>query len=90
MKTNMNTKSLESYDQLKEGTMLTKRQLQVLVCLKNELGQATNRMIAKSLGWDINRVTGRVTELRDKGLVSHAGDYYDQETERTVNLWKCS
>tara|TARA_B100000035_G_C21024602_1_gene565626 strand:+ start:1209 stop:1352 length:144 start_codon:yes stop_codon:yes gene_type:complete len=47
-------------------------------------------MIAKSLGWDINRVTGRVTELRDKGLVTHAGDYYDQETERTVNLWKCS
>ena len=90
MKTKMNTKSLESYDQLKEGTTLTKRQLQVLVCLKNELGQATNRMIAKSLGWDINRVTGRVTELRDKGLVSHAGDYYDQETERTVNLWKCS
>ena len=90
MKTNMNTKSLESYDQLKEGTTLTKRQLQVLVCLRNELGQATNRMIAKSLGWDINRVTGRVTELRDKGLVLHAGDYYDQETERTVNLWKCS
>ncbi len=90
MKTNMNTKSLESYDQLKEGTTLTKRQLQVLVCLKNELGQGTNRMIAKSLGWDINRVTGRVTELRDKGLVTHAGDYYDQETERTVNLWKCS
>ena len=89
MKTNMNTKSLESYDQLKEGTTLTKRQVQVLVCLKNELGQATNRMIAKSLGWDINRVTGRVTELRDKGLVTHAGDYYDQETERTVNLWKC-
>lgn len=86
----MNTKSLESYDQLKEGTTLTKRQIQVLVCLKNELGQATNRMIAKSLGWDINRVTGRVTELRDKGLVTHAGDYYDQETERTVNLWKCS
>ena len=86
----MNTKSLESYDQLKEGTTLTKRQLQVLVCLRNELGQATNRMIAKSLGWDINRVTGRVTELRDKGLVTHAGDYYDQETERTVNLWKCS
>lgn len=90
MKTNMNTKSLESYDQLKEGTTLTKRQIQVLVCLKNELGQATNRMIAKSLGWDINRVTGRVTELRDKGLVAHAGDYYDQETERTVNLWKCN
>ena len=47
-------------------------------------------MIAKSLGWDINRVTGRVTELRDKKLVVHAGDYYDEDTNRTVNLWKCS
>ena len=26
-------------------------------------GKATNRMIAKALAWDINRVTGRVTEL---------------------------
>ena len=26
-------------------------------------GGATNRMIARHLGWDINRVTGRVTEL---------------------------
>ena len=52
-------------------------------------GKVTNRMIAKHLDWDINRVTGRVSELREKGLVEHAGDYYDQATERTVNLWKC-
>lgn len=91
MKTNrINKKSVQSYQELFKDNKLTKRQLQVLVCLKNELGQATNRMIAKNLDWDINRVTGRVTELRDKGFVAHAGDYYDQETERTVNLWKCS
>ena len=35
-------------------------------------GSATNRMIAKALGWDINRVTGRVTEL----------------VNLTVTLWK--
>jgi len=46
-------------------------------------------MIAKHLDWDINRVTGRVSELREKGLVEHAGDFYDSATERTVNLWKC-
>ena len=46
-------------------------------------------MIAKKLGWDINRVTGRITELRAKDLVVHAGDYYDKDTNRTVNLWKC-
>ena len=46
-------------------------------------------MIAKKLDWDINRVTGRVSELRQKGLIEHAGDFYDTHTERTVNLWKC-
>ena len=46
-------------------------------------------MIAKNLGWDINRVTGRVSELKDKGFIIYAGDFYDSETERTVNLWKC-
>jgi predicted transcriptional regulator len=84
-----NQKSVESYHQMLVDGTVSIRQKQVLVCLKTELGQATNRMIAKNLGWDINRVTGRITELRDKGLVVHAGDYYDQDTNRTVNLWKC-
>ena len=49
---------------------------------------ATNRMIAKVLGWDINRVTGRVTELVSKGMVVSNGTYYDNQTNRTVTLWK--
>lgn len=48
---------------------------------------ATNRMIAKALGWDINRVTGRVTELVNKGMVTADGTYKDKETNRTVTLW---
>ena len=51
-------------------------------------GKATNRMIAKALGWDINRVTGRVTELVGLGLVDADGTHYDNETNRTVTLWK--
>ena len=85
---NVNEKSIESYKNLTEDNTLTKRQAEVLKCLKQELKQGTNRMIAKKLGWDINRVTGRVTELREKGLVTYAGDFYDVETERTVNLWQ--
>ena len=50
--------------------------------------KATNRMIAKALGWDINRVTGRVTELVGLGLVNAEGTHYDNETNRTVTLWK--
>ena len=45
-------------------------------------------MLAKSLGWDINRVTGRVTELVNKGMVTSDGTTYDTDTKRTVTLWK--
>jgi DNA-binding MarR family transcriptional regulator len=86
----MDQKSINSYKQLVEDNGLTRRQVQVLQALKNELGMGTNRMIAKKLGWDINRVTGRVKELRSKGLVKYAGDFIDKETNRTVNLWKAS
>ena len=51
-------------------------------------GKVTNRMIAKTLGWDINRVTGRVTELVGLGLVDTEGTTYDKDTNRTVTLWK--
>ena len=51
-------------------------------------GKATNRMIAKALGWDINRVTGRVTELVNKGMVITNGTHFDKQTNRTVTLWK--
>ena len=85
----INQKSTDSYKQLLDEGVISKRQAQVLKVLHQELGQATNRMIAKKLDWDINRVTGRISELREKGLVEHAGDYKDTETDRTVNLWKC-
>ena len=52
------------------------------------LDKATNRMIAKYLGWDINRVTGRVTELVGLGMVRSDGTHKDNETNRTVTLWK--
>ena len=51
-------------------------------------GKVTNRMIAKALNWDINRVTGRVTELVSLGLVNTDDTYFDNETNRTVTLWK--
>jgi len=44
-------------------------------------------MIAKALGWDINRVTGRVTELVSLGMVTSSGTHFDKQTNRTVTLW---
>ena len=51
-------------------------------------GKITNRMIAKHLDWDINRVTGRVTELVSRGMVIAEGTHKDKQTNRTVTLWK--
>ena len=48
----------------------------------------TNRNIAKELGWEINRVTGRVTELVNLGMVTTDGTHKDKQTNRTVTLWK--
>tara|TARA_R100001198_G_scaffold96414_1_gene86105 strand:- start:176 stop:439 length:264 start_codon:yes stop_codon:yes gene_type:complete len=85
----VNEKSIASYQQLLEEGTISKRQSQVLHALKEELGKATNRQLAKHLDWDINRVTGRISELRDKGLVIPSGSYFDVATNRTVNMWKC-
>jgi len=52
------------------------------------LTPATNRNIAKHLGWEINRVTGRVTELVRLGMVAAEGTHKDKQTNRTVTLWK--
>ena len=74
-------------DSLKElkKTIHGKRKTVYNVLIK---GKATNRMIAKDLGWDINRVTGRVTELVGLGMVIADGTKYDNDTNRTVTLWK--
>jgi DNA-binding MarR family transcriptional regulator len=91
---------MESTKKIKE--MTRKTQVDSLKKLKPTIGAkqqsvynvirylrpATNRNIAKHLGWDVNRVTGRVTELVSKGMVMAYGTHYDNETKRTVTLWK--
>lgn len=52
------------------------------------LQAACNQEIAKELGWEINRVTPRVMELREFGLVEEA--YRDKypPTNKTVIYWR--
>ena len=50
-----------------------KRQRVYEIILQHPEG-VTRKQIAKALGWPINCVTGRVTELRDKeGLIRESG-----------------
>lgn len=62
--------SREAYQSIKEK-LGTKQEI-VYEALKT-LSQASNEEIADHLGWPINRVTGRMTELRNFGLVDVAG-----------------
>lgn len=47
----------------------------------------SNKQIAKALGWEINRVTGRVTELRQKGHIKMAG-VGRNDLGRLEKLWE--
>ena len=79
------TTQVNSLKQLKP-TIASKRQTVHNVI--KYLTPATNRNIAKHLGWDINRVTGRVTELVDLGKVKSNGTHKDLQTNRTVTVWE--
>ena len=78
---------VESYE--KTLKTVSDRQKSVLSVL-TVAGSATNRELAKLLGWDINRVTGRITELVNLGIVNTNGTKKDLETNRTVTLWTIS
>lgn len=62
--------SQQAYTAIK-GKLGTKQTI-VYEALK-VLGQASNEDIADHLGWPINRVTGRMTELRNYGMAAVAG-----------------
>ena len=76
---------LDSFEKTLEN--LGRKQQAVLRAI-DDLGMASNRMIAKKLGWEINRVTGRVTELVNLGKVTSVNTTVDKDTNRTVTLWQ--
>lgn len=52
-------------------------------------GPLTNAQIARRLGWTINRVTGRVAELRAMGRVAEAGTAVSEFGKSCV-LWRAA
>lgn len=51
-------------------------------------GTISNYDIAKTLGWEINRVTPRVKELRERGNVEEAYKDTHPVTRRKVSYWR--
>lgn len=66
----MHINSLEAYDEAKEH--IPRSQLSVLKVI-SKMKKATRQDIAEALGWPINRVTPRVTELLDNDLLEENG-----------------
>lgn len=47
--------------------------------------------LSGSLSWTINRVSGRVTELKDRGLIVDSGDRrVNPESGKRAIVWKAS
>lgn len=61
----MSETSREAYKSVQE---LGNKQMEVFEKIV-ELQPCSNKTIAESLNWEINRVTGRVNELAKKGLI---------------------
>ena len=81
----MQQTSLDAYWSIKDR--LSAKQHDVLVALK-ELKTATNKEIADLLGWDINRVTPRVYELRGFGWVEENARRPCSVTGRRCIEWR--
>lgn len=62
--------SLIAYDRIVDK--LGKCQLEVLKCIRIH-GPLTNKEISSFMNKEINKITGRTKELRDKGLVQQHG-----------------
>lgn len=67
---------------------LADSQAEVFQVLSNATSDMTNNEIAKALGWSICRVTGRMKELRDMGLVVSNGKRRCGVTQNRVYSWK--
>lgn len=85
---NIQQTTLESWKKLTENRQkLAEKQEKVLQILKNSQKSLTNCEISRVLGWDINRVTPRVLELRKLGLVVKDKIRRCNITNNNANSW---
>jgi len=67
---------------------LGEKQVKVYNKIKSLGRPVNNRMLSELMDWPINRVTPRVLELRELGLVEEAYTAQDTETKRQSIYWR--
>ena len=85
MQRRMAETSLEAYEYLKANDKLKPTQQEVLQALK-ELGTATSKRIAKKLSKPLHAISGRITELKDMGLVEVIGKVKEDGARTSSSL----
>lgn len=84
MKTNVHANSIEAFHA--SARMISRRAQAVLEWVR-EHGRATDRQIARGLGFaEMNAVRPRVTELVDLGVLHEVGSTRCEVTGKTVRL----
>lgn len=82
---NIQDTSIEAWKHLQDK--LGYNQKQVLAAIR-KYPNSTNNELADILDWTINRVTGRVNELRKLNLVEDGGKRRDRITGNNAHIWR--
>jgi len=83
MKTDMHPNSLSAYDSIIEK--LPTARSAVFAAIR-ESQPVTRQALSESTGWPINRITGRVRELLDTGLVEERGSALGPDKKKRALL----
>ena len=80
--------SMMAWRDLTTTQKLGDRQQSVLNALQSVDNPITAKQVAKLLGWEINRVSGRITELLKLGAIEDAGVVFNESTRRPEHVWR--
>lgn len=72
MSTNVQDTSLEAFESIKHSLVPTQMKVLDVFYENPNVSDWTNLELARNLEWDINRVTGRVHELRELGILTES------------------
>lgn len=79
---------MESWKKTREETQ-TKSQSEIFMAIQNAENGMTLFELVDHLGWPVNRISGRVTELGIDGRIADSGERRENpETGRKAVVWK--
>ena len=78
--------SIDAFNKIVDSLPLSR--LLVFRAIQSIGGKATNSQLRRVLGWEINRITPRVQELRKLGILRYSGKHLDNETKKEVCQWE--